>query len=310
MAQVDILLATCNGGRYLGEQLLSLERQTFTDWHLIAGDDRSDDQTLDILRQFSETHPGRVTILPELPRRLGACANFSRLLEHSSAGYFMFCDQDDVWLPEKIRISIERLRQHEATRGNEVPLLVHTDLRVCDGNLQVTASSFWRFQNLDPFRGGTLPRMLMQNTITGCTLAGNRALREAALPVPAEAIMHDWWLGLVAVALGAVEVIPEQMILYRQHGANTLGARSGGVVGLLRKMRGPEFYRARIAQACRQAQTFLAANRSRLPERQREIVEAFARLPESNCLARRLAVVRHGFFKTGWLRNLALMAVI
>lgn len=98
MAAVDILLATYNGARFLPEQLQSLIDQHFRDWRLIVRDDGSADDTLAI----------------------------------SDAPYFAFCDQDDVWKPDKLSRMVACLRQHEATVGAATPLLAFCDLEPVD----------------------------------------------------------------------------------------------------------------------------------------------------------------------------------
>src|SRR5829696_7008565 len=94
----DILLATFNGARFLPEQLASIEAQTHGGWRLIVRDDGSDDGTRSIIEAFAERHGERVRFLRDGRSQLGACGNFAALLEASDAPYFMFCDQDDVWL--------------------------------------------------------------------------------------------------------------------------------------------------------------------------------------------------------------------
>ena len=101
-SQVDILLATYNGERFLDEQMHSLLSQSYTEWHLIIRDDGSTDNTLAIIQRYKKQYPNKITILEDNLANLGACRNFGRILEQSDADYAMFCDQDDVWLPKKI----------------------------------------------------------------------------------------------------------------------------------------------------------------------------------------------------------------
>src|SRR5437763_17125550 len=98
---VDILLATFNGAKYLPELLSSLEGQSRADWRLIVRDDLSSDASPAILDAFAERHAGRVDVLRDERGRLGSVANFAALMEVSAAPYFMFCDQDDIWLSSK-----------------------------------------------------------------------------------------------------------------------------------------------------------------------------------------------------------------
>ncbi len=163
-------------------------------------------------------------IIPSEGQNLGACGNFSRLLEQADAPYVMFCDQDDVWLPDKIEITLAAMRELERQHGAETPLLVHTDLMVVDERLNRLGKSLWLFQCTEPQRLTKLNRLLMQNFATGCTVMINRALRDLAVPVPAEALMYDWWLALVATAFGRVAAVEDPTVLYRQHGRNDTGA--------------------------------------------------------------------------------------
>ncbi len=157
----------------------------------------------------------------------GAARNFARLLElafEEGADYVFCCDQDDVWQPDKLSRVLERLRGCE--RAHAGPCLVHHDLRVVDENLQVIEDSYWAMMKLQPADARDPQRLLSRNEVTGCALACNRELLEIALPIPPEAIMHDWWLALCAGWFGAIAPIPETLVEYRQHGANAIGAKS------------------------------------------------------------------------------------
>ena len=104
-----------------------------------------------------------------------------------------------------------------------MPVLAHTDLVVVDENLHTIAPSFWSYSNLNPYCGSRLNRLLIQNVVTGSATMINRALARLASPIPQGAVLHDWWLALVASALGRIEAIPEKTVLYRQHGRNCAG---------------------------------------------------------------------------------------
>lgn len=222
---IDILLATYNGARFLPEQLASLAAQTFTDWRVILRDDGSSDGSPDIVRRWAEQGGHRLAVIEDGRRNLGARGNFAALLEASAAPYFACCDQDDVWLPEKLAHMLERLRAAEADAGPATPVLAYSDLRVVDQALGPIAASFRSFASLQrPRPGREVIDLMTQNVVTGCASLGNAAVREAALPIPDEAIMHDWWLALVCAATGRLVDVPETTMLYRQHGGNTIGA--------------------------------------------------------------------------------------
>lgn len=221
---LQILLATYKGGRFLREQLDSLFRQTYADWQILARDDGSPDDTVAILREYAAKHPGRLALIEDGETRLGACRNFGRLLEQSSAPYVMFCDQDDVWKEDKIEKTLGLLRNAESRYPGKA-VAVHTDLTVVDTELNVIAESFWSYEKLSPAWADRLPSLAVQNVLTGCTMAINAQARKLCLPVPPEAVMHDWWIALKVCQAGVIEALPEQTILYRQHNLNDVGAK-------------------------------------------------------------------------------------
>lgn len=222
--QIAILMATYNGGPWLHEQLDSLVSQTFTDWHLYVHDDGSTDQTPGMLEDYSRQHPGRLTILTYPPQG-GACRNFLSMLEAIEAPYYMFCDQDDVWMKDKIEKTFQRMQQLEAAHA-DCPIIVHTDLMLVDAALQPLASSFIRHQLIKIEAIHTFSDYAATNTVTGCTMLLNKRARQCLKKPYDKAIMHDAWLCLSVVAQGGiVDFIDEPTILYRQHGDNTLGAR-------------------------------------------------------------------------------------
>jgi glycosyltransferase involved in cell wall biosynthesis len=310
--QVDVLLASYNGERFLAEQLDSIAGQSFADWRLLVRDDGSTDGTMALLRARRAQDPGRVAILEHDGANSGSLRNFAALLERSAAPYAMFADQDDVWFPDKIAVTLAKMQQLERAHGPDCPLLVHTDMKVADGALHVIAESHWRFQKCDPVRGASLNRLLVQNCATGCSVMVNRALRELALPIPPEAMMHDWWLALVAAAFGRLGHVAAPTMLYRQHGANDVGARQWSVPQLARELARPAAARAFFARrdevlrgVRRQARAFHARYAARLDPRQRALLEAYVAMEGAPWLRRKWLLVRHGFYHTGLARNVA-----
>ncbi|HEX2854924.1 MAG TPA: glycosyltransferase family 2 protein [Opitutaceae bacterium] len=303
---VDILLATYNGGRFLAEQLRSLEEQTFRNWRLIARDDGSTDGTRALLAEFQARHPGTVRLLEDGAGRLGVAGNYARLLAASTADLGLFCDQDDCWLPDKI----ERLRAIAAQKENpEIPFLVHSDLEVTDRNLRTVAASFWRYQHIDPARCAW-SQLLVQNVVTGCACLFNAALRRAALPLPPEAIMHDWWLALVAASSGNLVWTREPTVRYRQHDANDTGAKRWGPGHWLHHARGAltrETYREKLRAYQRQAAALARHEAAPIPPPVRATLAEFAGLEKSRPYFSRVRFLRrHRIVKTGMLRNLLL----
>jgi glycosyltransferase involved in cell wall biosynthesis len=306
---LDILMATYAGEDYVGEQIESILRQTFQGWQLIVRDDGSTDRTPEILERYRDEFPDKIRKLAPGPVRLGTCGNFAGLLAESRADYIMLADQDDVWLPEKVEESLLRIRSLEKTHGPETPILVHSDLRVVGENLREIADSFWRYHHLNPKTDRFLNRLIVQNVVTGCTVIINRALKHRALPLPTDAIMHDWWLALVASAFGAVDHIRHPTMLYRQHRKNQIGARSWlryVVKNMVATLRGDDLTSS-VERMKKQARAFFERYQDHLPHDVRIRLEDFIHLEQKGFMARRAVLLRHGFLKNGVIRNLGLL---
>jgi len=304
-------MATYNGAPYLSEQIDSLLRQSWSNWTLYVRDDGSQDDTPAILDRYAREYPSRIRIVPTDGKRLGVNANFAGLLEVTSGRYFMFCDQDDIWLPGKIEKSLQCMRALEQAAPPDSPLLTYTDLRPADRNLRELDTSIWRYGKHDPECGKRLNRLLVQNMVFGCTILMNAALKEAALPLPADVVTYDWWFALVAACVGRTDYVAEATIIYRLHGSNTIGATAWGpryVWGKLTRFFAPSALAASLEQGQRQAGALFDRYRDRLNEEQGALLKAYATLGEQGFLARRAALVRHRLYKTGFIRNVGLLA--
>jgi glycosyltransferase involved in cell wall biosynthesis len=311
---IDILLATCNGALYLPEQLDSILAQTCRGWRLLVRDDGSLDGTREILENYRSRHPDVIMIIPNEGQNLGACGNFSWLLEQADASYVMFCDQDDVWLPDKIETTLAAMKELERQHGAAKPLLIHTDLMVVDERLNRLGDSLWLFQCTRPQRLTKLSRVLMQNFATGCTVMINRTLRDLAVPVPAEALMYDWWLALVATAFGRVAAVERPTVLYRQHGRNDIGAARWSFLANVwflfvceKRQAAIALLDAALASQEGQATAFVDRYEERLPPAEREMLRAFCSLRRRNFIMRRYLTLRYGFFYSNVARNLGLL---
>lgn len=234
-----ILLSSYNGGKFIAEQIDSIQRQTFTVWKLLVRDDGSSDDTVKIVESLAALDD-RITLLRDGRGNLGPAASFGVLLEevrNTGVAYVALADQDDIWHPSKLARQLELLRRHERDLGESVPLLIHSDLRVVGEDLSQVHPSFLAFQGLRHETKAPLGFLLIQNFVTGCTTVINRALLQAAVPLPT-VIMHDWWLALCASAMGQVLYLPEATVLYRQHGSNAQGSH-GRRTALVNALRWP-----------------------------------------------------------------------
>lgn len=299
-----ILLATYQGERYLRAQLDSLTAQTRADWKAFVHDDGSRDGTMDILREYAQRDPERFCLI-DAPSTGGAKSNFLFLTAQVQAPYYLYCDQDDVWLPDKIERTMDRMRELESRQGKDRPCLVHTELKVVDASLRPISSRLSEYQGIEPERL-TLGRLLVQNVVTGCTMMVNRPLRDAMIRCadPGAIRMHDWWAALIAMRFGGIGFLPEPTILYRQHGGNSVGAQSArSLTALCKKALDAGQIRRSILETRSQAQEFARA----FDLDADDLIHQYARLDRLG-KAQRLAFYRkNGIRKTKTLRNLGFL---
>lgn len=237
---VDILLATYNGERYLREQIESIRYQTYEQWRLLISDDCSSDNTPSIIRSYAETDP-RITLISESERFGNARDNFFNLLRHSTSSFAMFCDQDDVWLEDKIEVSLKEMRRVSSEVSADLPIVVFTDSVVVDENLEVLSNSYQRFTNHYPHH--TEPRrLLVTNTAPGNAMILNQPLVRLLQEIEqtSEIVMHDWFAMLLASAFGKIAYVPTPTLLYRQHRNNVVGAVKRTLISKIANRLGPE----------------------------------------------------------------------
>lgn len=303
-SMIEVLLTTYNGQAFLAEQIDSVLAQEGVDLRVLARDDGSSDDTIEILERYARDYPGRVNILRS-PGRLGGPKSFGWLLDQANAPYVAFCDQDDVWVSCKLRKLLERMQILENKLGKDMPLLVHSDLGVVDRSLQPIHASFWSYSGIDPARQ-ELQQILVKNTVTGCAMLFNRALVKRSLPIPEEAAMHDHWLALVAAAFGHIEAVSESLVSYRQHGNNAVGAQAHGWRKIFRWLL-LNCGRKGITRLRRQAAAFYTRFEKQLSSEQSTPVSGFAYLPERGWFQRRIFLFRHDILMPGLISNLALL---
>jgi len=307
---ITVLMGTFNGEKYVGEQLDSLLGQTMLPDRILIHDDRSTDATSTILKEYRSAHPGLIDVVVNEENSGGSGRNFMSMMTVVRDDYLMLCDQDDVWLPDKVQKSYEKMTQMEAQWGADVPCLMHSDLRVVDEDLTPEASSF-RESTFANYDRTTLRDQLIQNTATGCTIMYNRALADFVTRTPNDMVMHDWWISLIAAAFGHMGHIDDCTILYRQHNENQIGVTD------MRTWRykfmrffNPDQVKADIAKTYPQARQFLDFFADRLDPAQIKLLQDYCSIPTKSKLGRIASVIRWGFWKTGFSRNVAYLLFI
>ncbi|ORX22216.1 glycosyl transferase family 2 [Thermoanaerobacterium sp. PSU-2] len=305
---LDIILSTYNGEKYLKEQIESILNQTYKDWRLLIRDDGSCDRTLDIIEEYIKKFNGKIYFINDSDKHLGASMSFFNLLKYSTADYIMFCDQDDVWLPNKIEITLNEMQNSEKFYPDK-PVLIHSNLKVVNVGLKIIDESFWKYQKLNP-NLKRLNNLLIQNNVTGCTVMINRKLKDLLGTVLSNAIMHDWWLALVASSFGVVEYIDKPLILYRQHGANDTGAKRYKISYFINRSLKYDKAVKTINKIINQGKEFYSIYGNMLAKEQKDIVYNFITLFEVGKFKRIYRIFKYKFFKYGFLRNLGFIIVM
>lgn len=300
-AKIEIIMAAYNGERYLAEQIESILRQTYQDFHLLICDDMSSDRTAYLINKYAKRYPKKITVV-QSERKYGVNQCFEFLLKQTTAPYVMFCDQDDVWFENKIKRSLDSMLKLEQSYGSKKPLLVHSDMVVVDSKLQAIHSSFWAYSHLFPSKN-SINRLLVQNVVTGCTAMFNQAAVEAALPMPEAAIQHDWWMALVVSALGHIKPIREPLLYYRQHNSNAVGATKFSFKNYWKNIHAP--VKEQNAYKMRNRNQAIALKEKILPKDQKTI-EAFLTLDQLGLFQLVYTCIKHRFVLHGFSRNVGI----
>ncbi|MCL2482964.1 MAG: glycosyltransferase family 2 protein [Propionibacteriaceae bacterium] len=307
---ITVLMATFNGAQYVGEQLDSLLRQTRAPDRILIRDDRSTDSTAEILSRYQRAHPDLIEVSINQVNSGNAGRNFMSMMTTERDDYVMLCDQDDIWLPDKIELTSARMAQLEAQWGASVPCLVHTDLTVVDEDLTPTGDSF-RTSTFANYDRTELKDQIIQNTATGCTIMYNRALAQLITEVPQHMVMHDWWISLIAAAFGQIGHIDDCTVLYRQHQANQIGVADMRTLRYkLSRLINPDRVRADIAKTYPQALELKSLFSHRLSPDQIRLLDSYCAIPHLNKVHKIAMVARLGVWKTGFSRNVAYLLFI
>lgn len=205
---VSIALVTYNGEAHLAEQLDSLLAQTHAPIELVACDDASTDGTWPLLERAAPRFAAHRLV--RNPRNLGLRANVEQALRLCGGEWIAPCDQDDVWLPQKVSRLLAAATKHGAT------------LAYCDSELiDADGRSMHRrvSDRLTMVEGADARRFALANCISGHAMLLQRGLLDRALPLP-DVSYHDWWLAFVAASIGSIRYVDEPLVRFRQHASN------------------------------------------------------------------------------------------
>lgn len=215
-ASIAVIISTYNGQDHIREQIDSILSQTVQPSLIFVRDDGSSDDTISILEQYGD----KITF--EAASNVGVAQSFLMGLSkaYGKADYYAFCDQDDVWLPNKLEMALEKLEQ---AGSNDTPLLYHSEYLYCDKCLSVSGPS-----TLNK-RGVTTSMLLYDCPTSGNTIVFNSSLAQLVLSRPTDgAYYHDWYVALIASIGGRLVYDDRPSLLYRRLDESiTAGGMSG-----------------------------------------------------------------------------------
>jgi len=263
---VSVAMCTYNGAPYLPQQLESIAAQESLPDEMVVCDDGSTDATCEILREFASRAPFPVRMETN-PRNLGSTQNFGKAVGLCRGELIFLADQDDVWMPHKIR------RLSETLCGSSTIAFAFSDAQLIDRQGQPSAHRLWATLPFPPSAqaqfnaGGEFDLLLRRNVVTGTTMAFRAAYRDVLLPI-VSGWVHDGWFALLLAAMGSGRAVAEPLVHYRQHGGQQIGARPETLFDKYRrrKRQGPGFY-GTTAENYSAALQRLQSAAERLPDR-------------------------------------------
>ncbi|MCQ2193839.1 MAG: glycosyltransferase family 2 protein [Paludibacteraceae bacterium] len=208
---VSVCIPTYNGSRYIAAQLQSILAQLQDSDEVVVSDDGSTDGTLEIVSELAKGD-GRIRLISHQKSYSKYAFDYTTLnaenaIRSSVGDYIFLADQDDVWMPGKVKLFLQALETSD---------LVLSDCAVVDAELNVLDDSYFK---MNRSKMGVFNN-LVKNSYLGCCMAFRRSVLQYALPFPKTLVPHDIWLGLLAEAKGKVSFLPTPTLYYRRHSAN------------------------------------------------------------------------------------------
>lgn len=232
--KISIAIATYNGEKYILELLNSLLNQTVKPYEIVICDDKSTDATCKIVKSYCDEIPIR---LIENNNNIGVNKNFEKAIQLCKGDYVMICDQDDIWLPEKIQVTLSHMKKMEKKYGNEIPILVTSNSELLQKTGIINLQSRPYFKQITEYK----EFLFCYNFFCqGCTEMLNRALVEKLPPIPNDfrKFSYDSFIAIVALLTGKRCHIDQVLMLYRNHENKTSGEikKSSRFISFLQKI--------------------------------------------------------------------------
>lgn len=297
---VTVAMATYNGERYLREQLDSILLQTLPPAEIIVCDDASTDGTANILEEYQRKGLLKYFVNG---RTSGYIANFKKAVSLcKSDHYIALSDQDDIWLPEKIRSGMNLLM--DIDEGGK-PAMVYSDLIFVDEEKKIINESFRNELGQDTYEH-CLETLLFGGFVNGCTMLMNPLMASYFSTIPESRFAtHDTWMSLIAYTFGKVGIIPSSQILYRRHQKNTTDlidfTKPNRFKRLIDEVSGAFGGNKLFEKELSLVKLFYNRFKSELNEEQLQLMRKFLNLEGKGYIHKKIAL--RSFFLGKWKRN-------
>jgi len=304
MVTIDICLATYNGEKFLEEQLQSIVHQTFGDWFLWVRDDGSSDSTHLILEKFKSKYPDKINIIYDDKGNLGFIQNFNEILKYTTAELIAFCDQDDIWIEDKLETLF--LHWTKDNFNKEKPVLIYSDFSYVNNQGAVVSNSFYGSKEGKErlLANDSIIPFIMRGTVLGCIMLINRKLYQYAQDIPKDFILgHDKYFYAIANLFGQADYTPKTLVKHRIHASNTGGVKNKNLMYLLKaslRLKVTPIYNNQIA-----VEQLLKQFYTKLNDKQRANFEEFTNIHTKNIFSR-IAYT----FKAGIVKRISLVSLI
>lgn len=284
--KINILMATYNGEQYIESQLCSIISQTFKDWNLIIHDDGSTDKTLDIIHYYKKLDT-RIFFIEDEYKAHNAGKHFMYMLHFAQAPFICFCDQDDIWLENKLQIMFNSIKE----RNNNIPQVVfsdaylyHSNKNKIDGKLLFTSPS--KLKDALFTNGG----------IHGSASIFNLKMKNCIDKQYNNIVMHDHILTLAGCTLGEITYLKTKLFLYRQHSHNVTGNISTNCFQRIYKAFFKRSNNYTIHKSILDGvNSFYTIHKKSLKQEDIILIENFLSLPNKNIFSRSLNVAKFGY---------------
>lgn len=282
---VDILMATYNGEAFVEEQVRSIMAQSFTNWRLLIHDDGSTDQTIAIIQQLQQ-EDSRIVLINDNVCNLGVARNFIHLVTYATARYCMFCDQDDIWLPNKVETMIRAISDFDQT----IPQVLYSNAYLWNNQRGVISD-----KNTLTYPTTIRQTLFLNTGIQGAASIFNYKMCEIIRQPLQFYAMHDHVLLLAGICFGEVHYLHQSLMFYRQHDNNVTGNAPGSIAKKIQLMWANRYVPLVSSEHLKGLRAFYGCFQSNISTNDKQLINVFLSLPEKSWFARLKTIVQYRF---------------